>query len=100
MSQKKKWHEIASDEIARATRKYDEAFAADKYFRPMPASERAAHLKSLRRGQPQRKKAIKRVVIALEQELLQRADSYAKRHGLTRSDIIAKGLETLIGSAA
>jgi len=99
-ARKKKWEQMNADELAAATAKYDEPFAADKYFKPMPARKRAAHLKSLRRGRPKTGAGFRRVMISLEQGLLKRADGYAKQHGLNRSQMIAKGLRDLISSAA
>ena len=46
----KKWQQMTAEERARATAKYDEPFAADKYFRAISGSKRAAHLRALRRG--------------------------------------------------
>jgi len=100
MSRQNKWQEMTTAQLDQATRRYDEPFAADKYFRPLPAKQRAAHLKALRPGRRKVGKGCKRVMISLEQGLLHRADVYARRHGLNRSQMIARGLETLINSAA
>ena len=45
-----------------------------------------------RRGRPKVGQGAKRVQITVEQGLLKRADAYAKRFGMTRAQLIAKGL--------
>ena len=41
----------------------------------------------------------KPVSVTIEADLLRRADAYARRHGLTRAALIARGLETVIRRA-
>jgi hypothetical protein len=51
-------------------------------------------------GRPAIGKGSKTISLTVEKDLLKKADVYAKRHGLTRSKQIAKGLLAVIGSAA
>ena len=51
-----------------------------------------------KRGRPVVGNGAKRVLITIESTLLQRSDAYADRHGLTRSALIARGLEALLGN--
>ena len=71
--------------------------------RPLSAHGKAEHAKARRNarvGRPRIGRGAKRVLITVERGLLQRADSYARKHGLNRSELIAKGLASVIGAPA
>ncbi|HEY8751661.1 MAG TPA: hypothetical protein VIM11_27010 [Tepidisphaeraceae bacterium] len=83
----------------------------EKYDQEMPglpgnalsAAGRAQHTRAKRKariGRPRVGRGAKRVLITVEGALLKRADAYAKQHGLNRSELIARGLKNLMGSAA
>lgn len=71
--------------------------------KPLSKTGKVAHARARRKaraGRPRVGRGAKRVLITVEGGLLKRADAYAKRHGLNRSELIAKGIINLIGSAA
>jgi hypothetical protein len=71
--------------------------------KPLSARGKAEHAKARRRaraGRPRIGHGAKRVLITVERGLLKRADAYAREHGLNRSELIARGLASIIGSAA
>ena len=77
--------------------KFDQEFIADT-ARPLTAKERVRDRTARRkRGRPQVGNGARRVLITIELSLLQRSDVYADKHGLTRSALIARGLEALLG---
>ena len=43
-------------------------------------------------------KSAARVQATVESGLLKRADAYARRHGMTRSQLISRGIEQVLGS--
>jgi hypothetical protein len=64
-------------------------------------SERALLRRAKRKGgRPRVGQGARRVLITVEQGLLKKADTYAKNKGMTRSELIARGLRSVIGSAA
>ena len=64
-------------------------------------SERALLRQAKRKGgRPRVGQGAKRVLITVEKGLLKKADTYARNNGLTRSELIARGLRSVIGSAA
>ncbi len=66
-------------------------------WRPLTPAERKLWAKAKRRmGRPVVGAGAKPVSITLERGLLKRADRFAKRHKLKRSQMIAKGLELLM----
>ncbi len=72
--------------------------------RPLNKKERA-RFESIRKeivtkrkaGRPTVGKGSKMVAVTIEKDLLQRADAYAKAHGLKRTELIAKALRIVIG---
>jgi len=52
------------------------------------------------RGRPQIGKGSTVVSLSLEKDLLKRADAYAKAHGLKRSELLTRGLLSVLGEKA
>jgi len=69
--------------------------------RPLNRRERAIR-RSIKRkaGRPRIGKGTTNISVSLEKGLLKRADAYARRRGMSRSELIARGVEVLLGSAA
>lgn len=53
-----------------------------------------------KKGRPTICKREKTISLTVERDLLKRADAYAKRHGISRAKLVAKGLQAFLGSAA
>jgi hypothetical protein len=70
-----------------------------KRARPLTAAERAEWERA-RRGRPRKVPGTKaaRVLFTIDPELLKRADEYARRHGLTRAQLLATGLQKAISA--
>jgi hypothetical protein len=49
-----------------------------------------------KKGRPRIGKGARRVQVTLEGDLLERADRYVKIHGITRSQLIARGIERIL----
>lgn len=67
--------------------------------RPMTPAE-ATQWKRVRRGRPRKlpgRKA-KRVLFTIDPKLLNEADRYARAHGLTRTQLIANGLRSVMSA--
>lgn len=47
-------------------------------------------------GSPRAGRKTKAVVIAVDQSLLDRSDAYARQQGISRSELIAKGLQAVL----
>ncbi len=70
-----------------------EAAANERHSRALTPAERELWKKAKRSlGRPKRGRGAKPVNITVERGLLERADAYAERHGLTRSQVVARGL--------
>lgn len=72
--------------------------------RPLTAKERAQwnafRTKALknRKGRPRVGKGSAVISLSIEKDFLRRADAYAKRHGLGRSEMFIRALNDLIGA--
>src|SRR5439155_2749416 len=80
--------------------KFDQEFSAET-ARALTAKERIRDQRAKgKRGRPRIGNGARRVLITIESSLLRRSDAYADKHGLTRSALIARGLEALLGNDA
>jgi len=88
---KKRWSELAVDELAAATRVFD-----DPNYQPPALQPSKRDLDSLRHVQ---RKAVRdrfRVAVALDEELIDQADEYALAHGMTFSDLVGTALRRMM----
>jgi hypothetical protein len=67
--------------------------------RPLTAGEKARWERT-RRGRPKKPPGTKaaRVLFTIEPALLKQADQFARSHGLTRAELIATGLRTVMSA--
>jgi hypothetical protein len=89
---------MAAAELDQEVAKFDEEFIVET-AQPLTVKEhiqdrRAKH----KRGRPRVGGGARRVLVTIEASLLRRSDVYAKKHGFTRSALIARGLEDLLGT--
>ena len=73
--------------------------------RPLNAKERRqwqrfqARAKA-RMGRPKIGQGAKTISLTVEKRLLKEADAYAKKHGISRAQLVAQGLRAILGKAA
>ena len=96
----KPWHKMTTAELREATREFDEPMIVPRVSRPLNAADRALHRQARKRGRPRIGQGAAKLYISMERGLLKQADAYARKHGLSRSELIATGVRTLISSAA
>lgn len=96
---KKPYWEMNLEELRTATAEFDREFIADE-FRPLTASERAQWERAKRKqpGRPRTGSGAKVVSVSIEQSLLDRADRMARKHGVTRASLVARGLRAVLAS--
>jgi hypothetical protein len=93
---RKPYWEMTTAELAEATADLDQEFIMDK-FSPLTPAERAQWERAKRkRGRPVKGSGAKTIAVSLERGLLARSDRYARKLGLTRSALVAQGLEAVI----
>lgn len=91
MSKRKPYWEMATEELAQATKQFD-----DPDYDP-PATKPTDRQRSQLR-QWQRARAARRstVAVSLEQTLIAQADDYAVSHGITFSDLVSNALRRVL----
>jgi len=96
MAKRKPYDRMNADELAEATAEFDrEAIVAPG--RPATASERRKFNRVRRKmGRPRIGKGAARVLVTVERGLLKEADNFAKRNGLKRAQMFAKGLRLVM----
>jgi len=97
-SSKKKYSEMTGDELALATAEFDREFAYTK-TRPLTQRERTQHARARRRGRPRLGLGSEKIRVSVERGLLSRADAFARKHNMSRSELIAKGLNAIMADA-
>jgi hypothetical protein len=92
-----RYSQMDAAELDEEVAKFDEEFVAET-VRALTAKERVRARRAKRKpGRPRVGNGAARVLITIESSLLRRSDVYANKHGLTRSALIARGLEALLG---
>jgi hypothetical protein len=92
MKSKPYW-KMNPNELADATKPFDEPFVLDQ-SRPLnPAEREQWNRVSRKRGRPKVGDGFKRVSVSLEQGLLNRVTAFAKKSRISRSMLVAKALE-------
>lgn len=99
----KRYRAMSREELAEATRAFeDPAYVPPGKMSPkLVAAEkrvRAAIRKERRgRGRPVVGKGAERVTTSIERGLLKEADAYAEAQGISRAEMIARGLRLVLG---
>ena len=95
----KAYWDMNTAELRKATAKYDREFIADE-FGPPPAEALAQWERAKRkRGRPRQGKGATVISLSIERGLLRKADSLAKRKGLSRAQLVALGLKSMLAEA-
>jgi hypothetical protein len=69
--------------------------------RPLTAAQRQRWQRIRRRLNARKpNKSVKIISVGLEPALVKRADAHAKRLGISRAQLVAQGLQAILGSAA
>ena len=97
--QRKKYWEMTTEELADATKEFDQEDVAESFGPMTPAAEAAWKAAKCKRprGRPLVGRGVKVVSVGIETGLLERADTLAKKRGISRAKLVAEGLETVLG---
>jgi len=90
---KKKYWEMTSQELAEATKHFDEPMVVEQ-SRPLTSAERQQWRKAKRKpGRPRLGQGFQRISLSIEKGLLKRANSLARKRQISRSLLFAQVLE-------
>jgi hypothetical protein len=88
----KRWSEMTTEELGAATRSFD-----DPKYNPPARKPTKRQLAELRRVQGKAAKNRFSIALALEANLIEQADQYAAKHGITFSELVSDALRRVIG---
>ena len=97
MKSRKKYAEMNVRELAEATKQFDEDFAFEK-GKPLTEEDRKRHAAARKRGRPRIGLGAEKVRVTIERGLLRQADAFARSRGLTRSELISRGLRAILAA--
>lgn len=99
MEFRKPYWEMTANELAEATKQFDEPQVIDR-SRPLNAAKRKQWNRMKRkRGRPRTGQGFKRVSVSMEQGLLKRVTALAKTRRISRSKLMAQVLEEALSSS-
>jgi hypothetical protein len=95
---KKPYWEMNAEELAKATAEFDEEFVIDRCTRPPP--EMQARWEAAKRKPPRSddKPGAAVISVYVDKDLLARSDALARKKGLSRSSLIARGLKAVLAA--
>lgn len=67
--------------------------------KPLTKADRQRHCNARRRGRPVVGRGAMRITTCVEKGLLAETDHFARMHGLSRAQVISRGLKKLLRSA-
>ena len=91
MKKQKPYWEMNTEQLAEATREFD-----DPNYDPQAVKPTAAERAQLQRWQRARKAARYRLTLLLDKTLVEQTDNYAVNHGITFSDVVSNALRQLM----
>ncbi|HVC95843.1 MAG TPA: ribbon-helix-helix domain-containing protein [Pirellulales bacterium] len=87
-------------ELARITAEFDKEFVANSFHSPDAAAAAKWRDAKRKRGRPIRGNGAKVISVSLEEGLLSRANTLAKKLGIPRAKLISRGLEAVLAAEA
>lgn len=95
-----RYGKMTAEELDAEVAQFDEPFVGTP-GQPLTPAQKAQHRRArLKAGRPRVGKGAKRVLVTIERSLLGRTDKFARKHGLSRAQLIARGLETYMKLAS
>ena len=91
----KNYTRMTTSELAEATRDLEKEFVFEK-GKPLEAKDRKAHAAARRRGRPRIGLGAEKIRVTIERGLLREADRFARSRGMSRSEMIARGLRAVL----
>lgn len=94
----KPYWEMTTNELREATKEFDEEFVADN-ARPLTPQMRVRWQRAKNKNPLTEKGEVeKRIIVRLENVLLERCDALAMKKGISRDALIVRGLKALLAA--
>ena len=98
-SKPKKLTTMTTEELAAATEDLDAELAIDDFGPMSEDADQKWKRAKRKRGRPKQGKGVKVISVSLEKDLILKSDKLAKSLGISRSALIARGLEAALALA-
>ena len=85
---------MTAEELAAATAEFDQENIADTFSAPPPEAQAQLARMKRRRGRPRKGRGAKVISVSVEKGLLARCDRLAEKLGVSRAELIARGLRS------
>lgn len=85
-------------ELSEETAEFDREFAADTFGPPDREARKRLARARRKRGRPVRGRGAKAISVTVERGVLRRADTLARRLGISRAQLIERGLRAVLES--
>jgi hypothetical protein len=96
-AQKPYW-EMTTAELAEATAEFDQEFVADTFVPMTPEMQARWEAAKRKASRPNKNEDVRKISISVHRDLLLRADALAKKMGLSREGLIARGLKAVLAA--
>ncbi len=94
--QKKPYTKMNSKELRKATEEFDKEFVIDTFGPMPPAAQRQWERMKAKPGRPKVGKGAKVISLSVERGLLERSDRLARKMGLSRAELVSRGLQAVL----
>ena len=98
MKKNKRFQDMNVAELREATKEFDQDFVFER-ARPLTPKMKAQWTRLKKRGRPPVGLGAAKIRVSVERGLLRKADSFAKRRHVSRSELIAQGIRAVISAA-
>ncbi|MEE9295960.1 MAG: hypothetical protein V3W34_13490 [Phycisphaerae bacterium] len=89
---------MSCEQLADATAEFDKEFVVDTFESPSPTAARRWQAARRERGRPVRGRGAKVISVTVEECLLAKSDKLAKKLGVSRAALIARGLNAVLAA--
>ena len=90
---------MKAPELAKATADLDKEGVIDSFAPPPPEAEARWARAKRKRGRPRKGRGVKVISVSVEKDLLTRSDRLAKKLGISRAELISRGLQATLVAA-
>lgn len=91
-------HQLRSDDPTPVTVEFDRELVADSFAPPDKQAQRRWERAKRKPGRPREGQGVLVISVSVEKGLLESADRLAKKKGLSRARIIARGLRAVLAA--
>ncbi len=93
------YNRMSAEDLDAETAKFDMELIAEEGVPLLPGQKAELRRARHKPGRPRIGKGAKRILVTVERDLLRRTDAFARKQRISRAQLIARGLETILAAA-